>query len=257
MSKAPKLFPYFILTFALANTAHAESLDFSASGDTKINGVRLETSKPADLYADVTQVIQGPEGITILYLRPTEARKKGPDGKEIKTAVSAQPKPFTPESSWKMFDAKGALTNDARYATRVVLPYPADITGALLEANWNECDGPINGNYVGLPCSTHRGLSDDYLAYLKTNYLSCINESLKASGLATAVSVHIEHDGTTADNQHNKFSLHSVGRAIDVRELTTTDASGKTNLFDFTQTNTDHQLSNHCAPAGTANCKFF
>ena len=64
-------------------------------------------------------------------------------------------------AGWKMFDAQGALTTDPRYASRVILPYPATMDGALFEASWNECDGPINGNYVGLPCSTHRGLDDD------------------------------------------------------------------------------------------------
>lgn len=246
---------------ANADTVPAgDTLEFNSNGEAKVNGVPFQagtTAKPTDLYADVVQVIQGPESGAILYLRPVEARKTGSDGKIEKLSISAEPRPFVPESDWKMYDAEGKTTDDPRYAFRVMLPYPMDVSSALFEAMWNECEGTVNGNYVGLPCSKNRGLSDDYVIYLKKNYLPCINKSLGEAGLPAAVSVHLQHDGTMADDQHSAHSLHNVGRAIDVMQITTTSADGTSNFFDFTKTNVDHKLSNSCQPAGTANCKFF
>lgn len=245
------------IIFTCLPAARGENLDFAASGETRINGIRQVVEKRAELYAEVTQIVQGTEGITILFLRPLEARKVDANGNTVKISISGMAKPFSPESTWTMFDAQGAITQDVRYAHRVLLPYPVEFSGAPLVTNWDECDGALNGNYVGLPCSKNRGLSDDYLVYLKLNYLPCINESLQAIHLPPAISVHIEHDGTTADNQHNRFSLHTVGRAIDVREITTTFSNGQSSLFDFTATNADHKLSSSCSPAETDNCKFF
>ncbi|MGZ3650865.1 MAG: hypothetical protein ACXVB9_01025 [Bdellovibrionota bacterium] len=244
---------------AEAPAADAGNLDFTESGDAKLNGVVFTegaSEKPADVYAEVVKTIQGPEG-TVLYLHPIEARKTNKDGAIEKIPVSGEARPFEPEASWKMFDAEGEITTDAAFAARVIMPYPLDPGQASIDVIWDECDGSITGNYTGLPCNKHRGLSDDYMAYLKQNYLPTVNDAMAAAGLSPAVSVHIVHDGTTADARHNKGSLHSAGRAIDVQIVTTVDAKGGTNTFDFRKTNTDHRLSHSCAPAGTQLCKFF
>ena len=236
------------------------TLDFTDSGEAKVNGSLFQegmAEMPADLYADVVKVIQGPEGSTVLYLHPTEARKSGQDGKVEKLSVSGEPRPFVPEGDWKMFDAEGEVTTDARFALHVIMPYPMDVNSAMFDVTWNECMGSITGNYVGLPCNKNRGLSDDYMVYLQKNYLPTVNDGLKAAGLPAAVSVHIQHDGTMADARHASRSLHTVGRAIDVQQIATVDAAGHKQLFDFTKTNTNHKLSKFCAPADTANCKFF
>jgi len=236
-----------------------DTIDFADNGEAKINGTLFQdgmAEKPTDVYAEVVKVVQGPEDSTVLYLRPVEARKNGAGGKVEKFSVNAEPRPFVPEADWKMFDAEGEVTDDPRFALRVIMPYPLDVERALFEVRWNECDGPVTGNYTGLPCNRNRGLSDDYMAYLKANYLGCVNAGLKAAGFQPATSVHIQHDGTLADERHNRGSLHAAGRAIDVMIVTTSGPDGK-HSFDFTKTNTDRRLSRSCKPAGTANCNYF
>jgi hypothetical protein len=237
-----------------------QTLELNSNGGAKVNGadfVAGSKPKPADVYADVVKVVPGPEDSTILYLRPIEARTMHEDGSVGKESLSADPKPFVAQADWKMFDAEGEVTDDPRFALRVIMPYDTDESGKKIDVIWNECSGPISGNYTGLPCNRTRGLSDDYVAYLKQNYLPCVNESLKAAGFAPAVSVHIMHDGTLADERHNRGSLHAAGRAIDVQVVTTTDANGQTHSFDFRTTNTDHRLSHSCKPAGTAVCNYY
>ena len=235
------------------------SMDFNSNGEAKVNGSPLQDTaaeKPLDVYADVVKVIDGPEGSTMLYLHPVEARRQGSDGATEKFSVGGEPRPFSPDPDWKMFDAEGAVTEDPHFALHVIMPYPLGTSASMFDANWNECNGPFSGNYMGLPCSRNRNLSDDYLAYLKKNFLPCANTSLKAVGLPAATSVHIRHDGTLADQRHNPYSLHAVGRAIDVMQVVTTGPTGS-NTFDFTKTNTNRELSRSCAPAAGNNCKFF
>jgi hypothetical protein len=256
-----------VLLLALSLTAKADpvptdqNLDFNDAGEAKVNGALFQegmAEKPADVYADVVKVIQAPDGTSVLYLRPVEAHKTGADGDVEKFSVaSAEPRPFVPEGDWKMFDAEGQVTTDPHFALRVIMPYPSDINAAMFDVKWNECQGALTGNYSGLPCNKNRGLSDDYMAFLKQHYLPCVNAALAKAGLPAAKAVHITHDGTVADERHSRGSLHAVGRAIDVMKVITTGADGRTNTFDFTKTNTNRRLSHSCAPAGTANCKFF
>jgi hypothetical protein len=264
--------PLLALALLLPHFAHADeapggasdnqsafSLDFDVRGQAKVDGKDFHPGMraKADVYAEVAKVIEGPEGSNVMYLRPLEARKNNVDGTNERFDVSAEPRPFVVENDWKMFDAEGNVTLDPRFAIRVIMPYHADISQAMFEVNWNECEGPITGNYTGMPCNKNRGLSDDYMAYLNANYLPCINAGTAAAGVAPAVSVHIQHDGTVADEKHAKGSLHKVGRALDAMQITTKDAKGNTNLFDFTVTNPDRKLSSSCKPAGTPVCKFF
>lgn len=235
------------------------SLDFNDSGEAQVNGAAFQEGmhKTADVYADVVKVVAGPEDSIALTLHPVEARSKNADGTFEKVPMaSGEARDYEPNATWKMFDAEGALTDDPRFAVRVIMPMPMP-DGKTVDVMWDECAGPISGNYSGLPCASHRGLADDYMAYLKQNYLPTVNIALKAAGLPPAVSAHIEHDGTLADARHHSGSLHNAGRAIDQKAITTTDANGVKHTFDFTKTNTNHRLSHSCAPAGTQNCMFF
>jgi hypothetical protein len=264
-------FPTFgtALLLACSLLAHADeqgdgmpqTLEFNTNGDAKVNGADFKAGaqeRPADVYADVVKVVQDPSGESTLFLRPIEARKLHADGSVEKIPVSADPRPFTPQADWKMFDAEGEVTKDPRFALRVIMPYPTDeSSNKSIDVIWNECQGPISGNYVGVSCARTRGLADEYMAYLNQHFLPCVNQSLGSVGLSPATAVHIQHDGTTADAQHNSGSLHQVGRAIDIQIVTTTDAQGQKNSFDFRQTNTDHVLSHSCKPAGTKLCKFY
>jgi hypothetical protein len=238
-----------------------ETLDFTSAGDAKMNGADFKEgqSKSVDVYADVVKVIQGPDNETVLYLRPVEAHMTNTDGSVQKTNVTAEARPFVAENSWKMYDAEGEVTDDPRFALRVIMPYPVLSTDSIfMDTVWNECQGPVTGNYTGLPCNKNRGLSDDYMAYLKQNFLPTVNKALAATGLPAAASVHITHDGTVADERHSRGSLHAVGRAVDIQIMTPTDAAGKEIAsFDFRKTNTDHRLSSSCKPAGTQLCKFY
>ena len=261
--------PFFVLAALSLNfclTANADSLpqdeglDFLENGEALVNGAPFKAGvkdRPADIYAEVAKVIQGPEGSTVLYLRPIEAVKIGPDGKEEHLKISADARPFVAEQDWKLYDAEGKLTDDPRFAVRVILPYPAEMNAALFEVKWNECEGPITGNYTGYPCNKNRGLSDEYMVFLKDNFLGCVNQGLAKSGLPAAVSAHIQHDGTIADERHSRGSLHAVGRAIDVMQITVKHANSQKVTFDFTKTNTNRRISNRCAPAESTNCRFF
>ena len=264
MRKPTLLIAALSLAFSLPAKADPipsdDNLEFTQDGDAKINGKFFQegmAEKPADVYAEVVKVIQGPEGSTVLYLRPVEARKTGRDGKVEKFAVSAEPRPFVAETGWQMFDAEGQVTEDARFAQRVIMPYPADVSTAMFEVKWNECEGPVTGNYTGYPCNKNRGLADDFMVLLKMNYLPCANEALTRAGLPAAVAAHLQHDGTMADERHNRGSLHAAGRAVDVMQVTVTYQNSKKATFDFTKTNTNHRTSARCAPAESANCKFF
>ncbi len=226
-----------------SNLGALETLAIDDAGNIEVNGVapKEHAEKPADVYADVDKVIQDAEGNVVLYLRPFEAHKMNSDGKMEKLPISGEARPFSVEKDWKMFDAEGAETLDARYAQRVIMPFFVDMGAAMFDVKWNECSGTISGNYTGLPCNKNRGLSDEYMAYLKQHYLPCVNEGLRKVGLAPASSVHITHDGTTADARHSGGSLHSAGRAIDVQMLTTFSATGGSNRFDFRITSSQPQ----------------
>lgn len=258
-----------LLTLSLSFSAKAEetptadsSLDFDADGAAMMDGKEFQegaaAERSADVYADVVKVVDGPEDSAVLYLRPIEARRKLNDGTIEKMPVSsAEPRPFMPEPGWKMFNAEGEETSDPRFAIRVIMPFESDLSSAMFEVKWNECEGPISGNYVGFACNNHRHLSDDYMVFLKKNLIPCVNDGLKAAGLGPTTKVHIQHDGTSADENHSGGSLHSAGRAIDIMQVIITYPGNKKSTFDFTKTNPNHKLSKNCAPAGTANCKFF
>jgi hypothetical protein len=242
-----------------ADSGSIETLASDTSGNLEVNGAAVteNAAQPADVYATVEKVLLDPEGGTIVYLRPYEAHKLNAEGKMEKFELSGEARPFAVENGWKLFDAEGSETDDAQLAQRVIMPYPLDVSTAMFDVKWNECSGPISGNYAGIRCNRNRGLSDEYMAFLKPNFLGCVNAGLAAIGAGPASSVHITHDGTTADARHSGGSLHSAGRAIDVKILSTVEADRKSHSFDFTKTNTDRRLSNRCAPAGTPNCKFF
>jgi hypothetical protein len=215
-------------------------------------------SKPADVYSEVVKVIEDGEGSAVLYLRPLELRKTMPDGSVKKIAMKADARPFVPEATWTMFDAEGNETQDAHFALKVIMPYAANVEDTLYDVIWNECAGPVSGNYTGLPCNKKRGLADDYMAFLKQNFLTCVNSGMKLAGVQQASSVHIQHDGTMADARHNRGSLHAAGRAVDVMLITAYDENKKPiGTFDFRKTNTDRRLSRFCKPQTSTNCIFW
>ncbi|HEY8279724.1 MAG TPA: hypothetical protein VIH99_08880 [Bdellovibrionota bacterium] len=236
-----------------------ETFSVDSDGKVEINGQAfVEGAKEkTEVRAEVVKAVDGPEGSVVLYLRPLEASKVNSHGKVEKLTVSAEPRPFVAEQAWKYFDAEMQPTSDAHFAAKVVMTYPVGIDAAAFEVSWNECEGLVTANYEGIPCNRNRGLSDEYVLFLKQNFLGCVNQGLSAAGLPSAVKAHIEHDGTVADQNHSRGSLHAAGRAVDIQSVQTTSSLGGTNSFDFRNTNTNHVLSSRCAPAGTANCKFY
>jgi len=105
--------------------------------------------------------------------------------------------------------------------------------------NWNECQGNLNGNYVGLPCSTNRGMAPEFLDFLKANLFSCIDAGLAKVGGGKTTAVHVIHDGIIADENHESTSLHAVGRAIDILTLQVTIAGQAPRSFDFKDTSSN------------------
>ncbi|HEY8279273.1 MAG TPA: hypothetical protein VIH99_06605 [Bdellovibrionota bacterium] len=255
------LFALSLPSFADDSTEAGESLDLDSEGGAWINDtsyVEGTTGKPADLHAEVVKAMEGPEGSTILYLRPTEARKTV-GGEETKVSLTAEPRAMVVRDDWKMFDAEHQPTSDPQFASSVIIPYPMESAdAAMFEVVWNECEGAIQGNYVGTKCRSKEFLADDYMAFMKKNYLNCVNAGMANAGLAPAVKIHIMHDGTAGDMSHKRTpSLHNAGRAIDLQTLTTTDKDGKKNVFNFRSTSPSHALSSRCTPAATPTCKVF
>lgn len=113
---------------------------------------------------------------------------------------------------------------------------------------WNECQGPVDGNYIGYPCIRSRGMSPEFLTFMRANMIRCSSAGLARAGGGGRVSgVHIVHDGTLADTRHNRRSLHAAGRAIDILQMRLTTSAG-TRTYSFRDTS---------SRPGGANRKFF
>lgn len=165
----------------------------------------------------------------------------------------------TPVENSIDIDASGALLVDGqpREIPAAAELVSADIMDSLVPTVWNECDEGLSGNYLDLPCSTKRFLSDDYAVFLKKNFLSCVNAGLAKARGGVAKRVHILHDGTTADGRHDPNSLHVVGRAVDIRRVDATLENGQVRSFDFTQTNRDRKVSARCLAEDKSLCAFY
>lgn len=130
-------------------------------------------------------------------------------------------------------DENRTIVDGPANAVMVVIPNALRKTiGGLIDvAFWNECsDKDFTGNYSGIKCSKRRWIDEGFKKFLNKNILRCTNEGLKNIGKSKAKAVHVVHGGVAADKRHSPRSLHSVGRAIDIRILIATTNSGKVTM---------------------------
>lgn len=221
------------------NRQAPETLDLSEDGTLQLQGEEVLLGPASQttrfLVADVKGLSSLPDGGILFQLQPVESRAFPVLGGPAEVVpLSGKARVLRYLDNWVLFDAKGTMTSDPQAAVRALLPYPVDSNPAFFLAAWNECEGDTTGNYVGLPCSRNRGLAEDYLAFLKVHLFSCVNAGLASSGGGRATHVHIVHDGTTADQNHSRRSLHAAGRAIDVMVMRVTTGKGQgPKSFDF------------------------
>lgn len=238
----------YTLTLAISLLALPQAFaeDFTSEHDVngkfEIDGEPFKERGPITtfLFAEVEKALPSPDGNVILYLKPTEFRQPSKDNVAAVDAikVNGDAKPFAFDPNWKMFDAEGQPTDDPRIAFRVLMPAPTEGDAMAFDTVWKECEGNITGNFNGYACTNKRGLADDYAAYLKVNLFDCINAGLSKIGGGTASKVHIVHNGTVADENHSRASLHAAGRAIDVKIMKVTTNTGvKELVFEKASTN--------------------
>lgn len=254
-------------TFARANeevdqedvpeSAFTDTLSFDADGRMELNGKEIVAKSTPMLYTEVEKILPGVEGKIMFQLRPLEIRQKNTDGKIEKSPLKGDAKPFTYSENWQMFDAEGNETTDPQMAMRILLPAPAGMDSVTAEVKWNECDSALPGNYLGLACSQGRFMDDVFTAFLKQNFLKCVNAGVKRVGGKPAVKTYILHDGTSGDAKHDPNSLHMAGRAVDLLLVSAIDEDGKKRDFDFRETNPERKIASSCEPAADPNCKFY
>jgi len=107
------------------------------------------------------------------------------------------------------------------------------LKAVFAQTKWKECTDPVTGNYVGLNCSSNRGISVILDDFLQSNFLRCANEGLASIGLSNAVDMHVKHDGIQGDANHSSRSLHAEARAVDVSSVVMFFANGAQKEFVF------------------------
>lgn len=84
---------------------------------------------------------------------------------------------------------------------------------------WDEChDDDLKGTYVGYPCSQRRMISNILYRFLDEHFYKCVDEGARELGLSV-YDYSIIHAGIFADKRHSTRSLHSEGRAIDIKSI--------------------------------------
>lgn len=129
------------------------------------------------------------------------------------TLAGDHAEPFTPEEEAIYFgyqntELEGYLKN-LEPSTQRVFP----------QQNWNECLDPyIRGNYYEANCSSERGISKILYSLMTRNFKGCIDYAASTVNLKPT-EFYIIHKGIYADKRHSPNSLHSEGRAIDIKEI--------------------------------------
>ena len=115
-------------------------------------------------------------------------------------------KVFSPEEEKAYFEALGLFSGKKQRAFPIT--------------EWNECSSPyVTGNYYGFRCARHRVISKILNRFVSHYLPQCVRYAANTLGHYDIREIHIEHKGIFADKRHSPESLHSEGRAIDVRSI--------------------------------------
>jgi hypothetical protein len=256
------------------------SIDVDQSGAVAVDGKRIpiQAGKTSLTLMSARIIEAMPLNVSAnpaFRLQPLEMYSRATmDGKTTTTKLNSSEQTVLADPSWQFYESETQInrahrldlsfpmSNDELESLKgkvVMFALPAGTSPEKLSVAWNECDGagPVTGHYTGFACARGRFLADDYAGFIRDHLLSCVNQGMDAAGLPKATKVHIEHDGTSGDARHQVTpSLHNAGRAVDIQSMTATASDGA-HVFDFRKTNTNHVLSGSCAPAGSANCKYY
>jgi hypothetical protein len=220
---------------APATTPETFTIDFDSKGHVKADGqpisVRTGKTAPVMMLAEVMSTMDVGQGLSF-KLKPLESRSRSADGKLEKKQLPGTVISVLYEGDWGLIDKNDEPTDEVKSAVKVILPFPEKSDLQKIVVSWNECDGPVSGNYTGYPCSRGRGMADVFYAFLRDNILGCATGGLAGVGGGIASSIHIVHDGTTADSAHNRKSLHAAGRAVDIQSVSIATDKGE-RRFDF------------------------
>ncbi len=108
-------------------------------------------------------------------------------------------------------------------------------------AYWNECSGPVTGNYFlsdekQLRCHQSRMISKSFQSFLQAQLPKCAQTTMNRLGIrGTVQSIHLTHTGLTGDERHRNAggSLHNIERALDIKYLTARLTNKKTHRFSY------------------------
>lgn len=108
-------------------------------------------------------------------------------------------------------------------------------------AYWNECSGPVTGNYFlshekQLRCHQSRMISKSFQGFLQSQLPRCAQTVMNTLGIRGRVqSIHLTHTGLTGDERHRNAggSLHNIERALDVKYLNVRLTNRKMYQFDY------------------------
>lgn len=110
------------------------------------------------------------------------------------------------------------------------------------QTSWNECTEDPSGNYSGISCARSRQISVILENFMQDFIYECVDAGLRAQHGSAADDIHVIHDGILGDRNHSPRSLHAEARAIDIRSIRVTLATGITKTITY---------------AGTANRAFY
>lgn len=104
---------------------------------------------------------------------------------------------------------------------------------------WNECHSDdLKGTFVGYPCSERRMISNILYRFLNQYFYGCVDQGARRLGLSI-YDYSITHAGIFADQKHSPKSLHSEGRAIDIKSIELYLTSGQKVSQDYFKSGTN------------------
>lgn len=129
-------------------------------------------------------------------------------------------RPFTPEEEEKYFAQLERERGNKKWKT------------AFGHTRWNECVRPFTGNYTGANCARQRRIGEILFDYMDEQMKNCLEQISSEMGFEME-DFHVVHNGIYADRNHSPRSLHSVGRAIDIKTIKILKPDGTSISFNY------------------------
>lgn len=105
------------------------------------------------------------------------------------------------------------------------------------QTTWQECVDNPSGQYLEFACSRERKISTILEDFLSEPFAACVVSAMNKQDGETrpATKIHIVHAGITADIRHSPMSLHSYNRAIDIKAIQVTFATGAVKSYTYSK----------------------